>query len=72
MKKKLFAIIFAATTFWCLAIPTFACTPTLKPPKIPTIPDISGSIDVEIPDSVFDNWFRDHPIKIVAERGEHA
>ncbi len=60
MKKKLIAFLLALALIVCMAIPAFAATPTFKPPKLPKIPEIKVSI--ELPQSVFDNWFKEHPI----------
>lgn len=60
--KKIITILLTFTLIVCMTIPAFAVTPTLNPPKLPTIPEIK--VEVEIPDSVFDNWFKKHPIVI--------
>lgn len=60
MRRKLTIFMITLLLIACMAIPTFAATPRLKPPKLPKIPEIKVSID--LPDSVFDNWFKEHPI----------
>lgn len=62
MKKKLFATATALAISVCMVVPAFACTPTLKPPKVPTVPEIK--VKVELPDSIFENWFKGHPVVI--------
>lgn len=64
MRRKFIALLMVLVLLICLAAPAFACTPRLNPPKIPTVPDISGSVEVDLPDSVWDNWFKEHPIKL--------
>lgn len=47
-----------------MAVPAFAATPNYQFPDLPEIPDISGSVKVEIPDNTWNNWFKEHPFKI--------
>ena len=61
--KRFIAILLALAMIIALAVPAFAATPTLDTPSI-SIPDISGSVKIEIPQSTFDKWFAEHPIKI--------
>lgn len=60
MRRKLTIFMITLLLIVCMAIPTFAATPRLNPPKLPKIPEIKVSIN--LPDSVFDNWFKEHPI----------
>lgn len=61
--RKIFAIILAVMLMASVTVTTYAATPKLDL-DLPKIPDISGSVKVEIPDTVWDNWFKEHPIKI--------
>ena len=61
--KKIFAFIVAVMLIASMTVTTHAATPKLDIPDI-DIPDISGSVKVELADSVWDNWFKEHPIKI--------
>lgn len=62
--KKIIALTLALILILSLAIPVSAVTPALRPPDLPEVPDISGSVRVELPDKVFDDWFAEHPIII--------
>lgn len=61
--KKIFAILLAVMLIASMTVTTHAATPKLDIPDI-EIPDISGSVKAELSDSVWDNWFKEHPIKI--------
>lgn len=70
--KKLIIFTLTLMLIASLAIPAYAVTPSLKVPSI-TIPDISSNVkdniseeieDSETADSFWDNWFKEHPIKI--------
>ena len=61
--KKLICILFALMLIASMTVTTHAATPKLEI-DMPEIPDISGSVKVEIPDTVWDNWFKEHPFKI--------
>lgn len=61
--KKFIAIAFALMLVVCMTVPAYAATPSLTIPSI-KIPNISGSVKIDIPDSVFDNWFKNHPIEL--------
>ena len=68
--KKL--IIFAITIALVLSIsiPAFAATPKLSIPKIPSTPNISTTVQENVknegavPQSFWDKYFAEHPIKI--------
>lgn len=62
--RKIIALLLALLLILAMDIPAFAVTPKLDVPDMPEIPDISGSVKVEIPDSFWDNWFKEHPFKI--------
>lgn len=59
--RKIFAIILAVMLIASMAVSAFAVTPNFeyKPVKIPEI-----KVSVKIPNSVFDNWFKEHPLNI--------
>lgn len=61
--KKIIAFLLALTLIAAMSLSAYAATPKLDTPSI-SIPDISGSVKVEIPQSTFDKWFAEHPIKI--------
>lgn len=65
--KKIITIALALVLIASMTVTTHAATPKLDIPDI-EIPNISGSvkdnIEVEISDSFWDNWFKEHPIKI--------
>lgn len=61
--KKIFAILLAVMLIASMTVSAHAVTPKLDL-DLPEIPDISGSVKVEIPDTVWDNWFEEHPFKI--------
>ena len=61
--RKIFAILLIMMLMASMTVSTYAATPKLNL-NLPEIPDISGSVKVEIPDTVLDNWFKEHPIKI--------
>ena len=61
--KKILVFIVAVMLIASMTVTTHAATPKLDILDI-DIPDISGSVKVELSDSVWDNWFKEHPIKI--------
>lgn len=65
--KKILVFIVAVMLIASMTVTTHAATPKLDIPNI-EIPDISGSvkdnIEIEVSDSFWDNWFKEHPIKI--------
>lgn len=64
--KKILTLILAVLLIMAMAVPAYAVTPSFKIPDMPEIPDISDDIKIEIdiPDSFWDKWFAEHPIKI--------
>ena len=62
--KKLITILLVLTLVICMTIPVYAITPTLQIPDMPEISKIQLDVNIEIPDSIFDNWFKKHPIVI--------
>lgn len=58
--KKFIAIVAALVASATMSVSAHAVTPALKPPKLPTIPEIK--VEVELPDSFWSNWFKEHPI----------
>lgn len=61
--KKIFAILLAVMLIASMTVTTHAATPKLDI-DLPEIPDISGSVKVELSDNFWDNWFKANPIKI--------
>ena len=64
--KKILALILAVLLIASMAVPAYAVTPKYEFPDLPEIPDISDDIKIEIdiPDSFWDKWFQEHPIKL--------
>jgi len=60
--RKFFALILAIMLILSMAVTASACTPRLKIPSI-KIPEIKN-VEIELPQSVWDNHFRNNPIKI--------
>lgn len=67
MIRRLLIVVMVIMVMTSVAITTHAATPKLNIPHI-EIPDISDSvrdnIEVEIPDTFWDSWFKEHPFKI--------
>lgn len=61
--RKIFALMLAIMIIMSMAISAYAATPTLRVPSI-KIPDISGSIEVKLPQSFWNNHFAKNPIII--------
>jgi hypothetical protein len=59
--RKIITFILALVLIASLAVTSFAATPKWEYKPI-TLPQIKVSI--KIPDSVFDNWFKDHPLNL--------
>ena len=61
--RKIFAIILVVAMIAAMSVTTFAVTPKweYKPVKLPQI-----KVSIKIPDSVFENWFKEHPISFTA------
>lgn len=59
--RKIITLMLALVLIVSMAVTSFAATPKweYKPVVLPQI-----KVSIKIPDSVFDNWFKDHPIKI--------
>ena len=59
--RKIITFLLVLVLIVSMAVTTFAVTPKweYKAVKLPEI-----KVSIKIPDSVFDNWFKDHPIKI--------
>lgn len=61
--RQIFAILLTVMLIASMTVSTYAVTPKFDL-DLPEIPNISGSVKVEIPDTVFDNWFKEHTFKI--------
>ena len=59
--RKIVIFVLTLAMLVAVAVPAFAVTPKweYKAVKLPEI-----KVSIKIPDSVFDNWFKEHPIKI--------
>ena len=59
--KKIIVFILTLTLIVSMAVSAYAVTPKweYKPVKLPQI-----KVSIKIPDSVFENWFKEHPINI--------
>lgn len=70
--KKIIVFCLAVVLVVAMAVPTYAATPALRIPKMPSISDIKINITVgsdeddtvKISDSFWDCWFKEHPIVI--------
>ena len=64
--KKILAIALAVLLIAAMAVPAYAVTPKYEFPDLPEIPDISDDVkfEIDIPDSFWDKWFQEHPIKL--------
>ena len=63
MKKKIIVLALVLVLIASMTVTAHAVTPKLDIPDLPEIPDLSGSVKVELSDSFWDRWFADHPIK---------
>lgn len=61
--KKIIAIVMVLMLIFAMVVPAAAVTPPLDTPSI-TVPDISDDVHIDIPDSFWEKWFKDHPIVI--------
>ena len=61
--RKFIALLLAVMLVLSLAVPAFAATPSLKIPHI-EIPDISGRVEVKLPQSFWDGYFVRNPFRI--------
>ena len=61
--RKIIAILLAVMLIASMAVSAYAVTPKweYKPVKLPQI-----KVSVKIPDKVFTDWFKDHPISFTA------
>lgn len=62
--RKIIAFILAVMLVMSMAVTASAATPKLNIPHI-EIPNISGSVEVKLPQSFWDKWFAEHPISFV-------
>lgn len=60
--KRLLIVAMAIMISASTAVSAYAVTPTLKPPKLPTAPEIK--VEVELSDNFWSNWFKEHPLNI--------
>jgi hypothetical protein len=61
--KRVLTIVLALTLTVCsIPVAANAITPALKIPSMPTIP--SFKVNIELPQSVFDDWFAKNPIEL--------
>lgn len=61
--RKIIVLLLVVALIAAMSVTTFAVTPQweYKPVKLPEI-----KVSIKIPDSVFDNWFKEHPIRFTA------
>lgn len=65
--RKLMAITLTLVLVLCgISITANAITPALKPFSMPSIPNFK--VNVELPQSIFDNWFAEHPIELPTDK----
>ena len=63
--KRLLVVLMTIMVVASMAISAYAITPKFKVPSI-KIPDITNSVkeNIKISDTFWDNYFKEHPIKI--------
>ena len=66
---KTITILLSIVLILAMAVPVAAVTPTLQPPDLPDVPDISGSVHVELPEDYWDGYFEANPITITPTEG---
>ena len=61
--RKIIALLLVLLLVAAMVVPAFAVTPKFeyKAVKLPKI-----KVSIKIPDSVFENWFKEHPIDLPA------
>lgn len=59
--RKIITFILALVLIVSMAVTSFAATPKweYKPVVLPQL-----KVSIKIPDSVFDNWFKEHPLNL--------
>lgn len=59
--RKIITFMLALVLIVSMAVTSFAATPKweYKPVVLPQL-----KVSIKIPDSVFDNWFKDHPLNL--------
>lgn len=62
--KKLLILPLALMLTAAMAIPAYAITPSLGVPDMPDVSGIKFEPRIELPDNFWNDWFRDHPLKI--------
>ena len=62
--KKMIVFALVLTMILCMAVTANAVTPIYTPPKISTPKIDTSAIKVEVPQSFWDKWFAEHPVKI--------
>lgn len=61
--RKIFAFMLALMIVMSMTISAYAVTPTLNIPSI-KIPNISSSVEIKLPQSYWNNHFKENPIRI--------
>ena len=61
--RKIIVFLLIVAMIAAMSVTTFAVTPKVeyKPVKLPQI-----KVTIKIPDSVFTDWFKEHPISFTA------
>lgn len=59
--RKIITFMLALVLIVSMAVTSFAATPKweYKPVVLPQL-----KVSIKIPDSVFDNWFKEHPLNL--------
>lgn len=59
--RKIIIFVLIVAMIAAMSVTTFAVTPKweYKPVKLPQI-----KVSIKIPDKVFDDWFKEHPLNI--------
>lgn len=61
--KKIFAILLTVMLIASMTVSAYAVTPPLNVPDLPEIPNISGSVKIDVTPTV-NKWLDEHPFKI--------
>lgn len=61
--RKIFAILLAVMLIASMTVSAYAVTPPLNVPDLPEIPNISGSVKIDVTPAV-NKWLDEHPINI--------
>ena len=61
--RKIICMLIIVMVIVSMAVPAYAVTPSFDVPDVPDFSGIKFDIKFELPDSIWDKWFENHPIK---------